>query len=98
MAEGGVMSETLKAINRRRRRRDTCEGTPEEEDTRSFREARAGLVVGLVELLDWDAVDRARHCVDRAELRAFLERMTPLDSPNDPRWDLYFAARRRLDP
>lgn len=70
----------------------------DEEQSESFRTARAGLVAGLVELLDWSAVDRARHCVDREELRAFLEGMTPLDSPDDPRWDLYFAARRRLDP
>ena len=69
----------------------------EEEDSASFRRARAGLVAGLVELLDWDAVDRARHCMSRLELRRFLEEMTTIENPNDPRWDLYFAARRRLD-
>jgi hypothetical protein len=90
MAQGEVMSKdkALEAWNR----------TIDEEQSETFRAARAGLVVGLVELLDWNAVDRARHCVDREELRAFLEGMTPLDSPSDPRWDLYLAARRRLDP
>ncbi len=68
----------------------------EDEDSKAFRTARAGLVAGLVELLDWAAVDDARRCKNRQELRTFLEEMTIIDSPNDPRWDLYFAARRRL--
>ena len=68
----------------------------EDEDSKTFRTARAGLVAGLVELLDWSAVDDARRCKNRQELRTFLEEMTIIDSPNDPRWDLYFAARRRL--
>lgn len=68
----------------------------DEEESQSFRTARAGLVAGLVELLDWAAVDDARRCVNRQELRTFLEEMTVLDSVNDPRWDLYLDARRRL--
>jgi len=68
----------------------------EEEDSKAFRQARAGLVAGLVELLDWAAVDDARRCMNRQELRTFLEEMTIVERPNDPRWDLYFAARRRL--
>lgn len=68
----------------------------ESEDSKRFRQARAGVVAALVELEDWDAVDRARGCLDEDELETFMHDITPLSNPLDPRWDILLRARARL--
>ena len=70
--------------------------TLESEDSKRFRHARAGVVMDLVELEDWDAVDRARGCRDEDELETFLHDITPIGNPHDPKWDILLRARTRL--